>query len=397
MSTVPIELEFKSAQSSKSKPVSIRTFSSYSFDRNILTPAGAFRFTAPAVDASVRKSVRSGDTVSLFIRSANNVKIPIATGFIDETDTHITPKTIDYVLTGRDTLGQLVDNAAVDTDNKIINAANLTIDGILNLLLKNTRIPAEFLKSQIPNGSLLIQTTPGETKISVLQKYLEFTNCLIWAIPDGRVMLGKPNFSQNRSGSLVMKTSDPRGNNCVEARVKRNVNQSIRKIITQLQTMDQVDPGSFTIQNNDRDILKVIKNLVGRSVYRRFSYGQGADAVNQISQIGNSSGAPNVLGQALSMREIARENMKILDVECIVPGHLNEHGKIYNIDQVYNVQIEDDDVNEDLYVYSCTYNLTAEMGKMTHMRLCRLGTICAAVDATPRVSSASAFANQGIS
>ena len=221
--------------------------------------------------------------------------LPLAMGFVDETDTHVTPQSIEYVLSGRDTIGRLVDNAVVDANNAIINTKQVTLETILKVLLKNTGMPQQYvLSGSVPNSPMLFQTNPGETKISALQRYLEFSNCLIWSDAFGRAVMGKPNFSQASSGTLAISSTETSRNNLLEARVRRNLNLSIRQIVTQLQTMGQVDPGAFTVKNQDPDMKAVTQNYVGRSVYRVFSYGQGTDAVNQIYQVGNGQGAPKV-------------------------------------------------------------------------------------------------------
>jgi len=381
----PIKMDFKSANPSSVVPPNISTFNSYTFDRNILVPASAFRFTAPGVEKSLRTSIRSGDTVSLYATNSKGIKAPIGTGFIDETDTHIMPNNVEYVLTGRDTLGQLVDNASVDDKNNIINVEKADMLMILGTLIKNTRIPEGVVPSQTPNGQFLFQTNPGESKINALQRYMEFTNCLVWTLPDGRITIGKPNFTQIKKGSLRL-LSDGINNNLLEARVRRNINQAIRQIVTQLQTMDQVYAGTYTKNNDDKDIKPFLSSLIGRSVYNHFSYGQGQDMVNTVTGVGNQSAIPRKIGDELSLRYIARDNMKILDVEAVVEGHLNEFGDVYNIDQIYNVQIDDDDLFEDMYVYACTYDLTMDHGMITRLKLCRLGTICAYADVLQRTA-----------
>lgn len=69
----------------------------------------------------------------------------------------------------------------------------------------------------------------------------------------------------------------------------------------------------------------------------------------------------------------------------MVEGHFNEFGYLYNVDQIYNVDILDEDIKEPMYVYHVSYELTLEHGMMTRMRLCRLWTICAYADQLPRV------------
>jgi prophage tail gpP-like protein len=381
--TGPIALDFKSAITATGavpgSGTSLRTFDSYSFERNILSPGAAFRFTAPGVTAALRQSIRSGDLVELFAIDPDGNALPIATGIIDETDTHVMPNRIEYVLTGRDMLGQLVDNAAVDSKNAVIQAKDITLDGILQALIANTRIPAQFqINPPLPNGQILFQTNPGETKISVLQRYLEFTNCLIWCAPNGQLVIGKPNMASSTDDSVGLKLTSkkPQGNNLLEARVRRGTNLAIRQITTQLQTLSIVPPTS-TVMNNDKDMQKVASQGVGRSVFEMFSYGQGTDTINVLTQVGNSNSTPYAIGTAMSNRQLAKENMKIIDVEAVVRGHLNGDGDVYDIDQVYDVQIDADAVAEPMYVYSVAHELTLEHGRISRLRLCRLGSIVA--------------------
>lgn len=383
----PLELDGKSAQSKNAEPASIRTFTSYAFDRNILVPASPFRFTAPGVDIDTRLALRSGDFTTLWVTPPGGVRQQVGTGIIDETDTHATSENVEYLLTGRDMMGQLVDNSAVDASNRIINLTGVTLGGILKSLIQNTRIPATFDSQQVPTGTLLFQTNAGETKINALQRYLEPANCLIWSKPNGQLVLGKPNFYQPRSGFLVLNRSSPVGNNVIDMRCRRNVNTAIRQIVCQLQDMNQVDAGQFTVNCNDADMLEVAPALVGRSVYTNFTYGNGADAYNQLTQVGNQPGNPKAMGHAYAMRQIARENMKIIDIEAVIRNHVNEDGVAYNVDQIYNVQFEDEDVSEDMYVYSCTYELTDKQGMLTRLRLCRKGTICAYAAALNKASA----------
>lgn len=383
--SAPIELDFKSAQKGATQnSSSVRTFTSYNFERNILTPASAFRFTAPGVEKALRTAIRSADLVTLWIVDQGGKKQQIGTGIVDETDTHVLPGNVEYLITGRDTLAQLVDNSAIDANNKIVNTENVRIDTLLATLIKGTRIPPAYVIQQVPNGALLFQTNPGETKINALQRYLEFMNCLVWTNPSGQIVLGKPNFTQNLSGKLILSSSNPDSNNVIDGRCRRGPNMAIRQIVTQLQTLGQVDANSYTVNNNDKDMLKISGSKGGRSVYRSFNYGQGNDTINQLTQVGNQSGNPQNIGAHLSLREIARENMKIIDVEMVVRGHINESGLSYNVDQIYNVQMDDDDVSEDMYVYSCAWELTIDHGMITRLKLCRLHTICAGGDALQR-------------
>jgi len=385
MSSVsPLSIETKKPRSSQVNVSALAEFTSYNFDRNILTPASAFRFTAPGVDKDKRLSIRSGDMCVIFAENTLGVKYPIATGFIDETDTHITPTNIEYVLTGRDTLGQLVDNASVDVQNRIVNFSQYTLVNIARDLISNTRMPKTIITQQTPNNSMIYNTNPGETKINSLQRYLDYTNCLVWTKPNGQMVLGKPNFYQAPSGILQMKSDRAStGNNMLECRVRRSPNQAIRQISVQLQTLGQVDAAYSVKYNNAKDIKDLRTAGVGRSVMQLFSYGSGEDAVNQVTQVGNQSGNDRNIGAQYALREMARENMKLLDVEVVVRGHMNVYDAPYDVDQVYTVIVDDENLYEDMYVYGVSYELTLETGTLTRLRLCQRGSIVAGAAALP--------------
>jgi hypothetical protein len=349
---IPIGVDIISAQPGGGRS-SLRTFNSYSFERNIMTPAAAFRFAAPAPTREERLAIRSGDQVEFYCTGPQNNKIQIGTGFIDDTDTHVTPAGVEYSISGRDTAGQLVDNDAIDTNNAIVFVKEITLIDIANRLLNGTRLSrSAFVDNGTPNGILRYQSNVGETKMNALQRYTEYCNCLVWSLPTGQLVVGKPNMSQSSSGNLTLSYTSPGGNNLLEARVKRNTNQAIRRLAVQIQALAVVDPTSITMANQEPDVKIVAPNGVGMSKYMVYSLGSGLDAVNTLTQVGTDIEGNNSIGRAYARRHLAMENVKVIDVECVVIGHLNDKNVPYNIDQVYSVFIEDEDLKENLFVYS---------------------------------------------
>lgn len=375
-----ITIECTSANPKDKRIIAVKNFNSYNFDRNILTPASAFRFTAPGVEKADRMAIRSGDQIRLLITNRLEHTAVVAVGFIDETDTHVTPGSVEYVITGRDTIGQLVDNDAVDANNKIVLFDRIGINGLVTAALANTRMPQTYLSKQIDkNVSFAVASNLGETKINMLQRYLEFVNGLIWANNNGEAIVDKPNFSQTplTGTELVLKYSDPSGNNILEARVRRNVNQAIRQIVMQLDGTEAASNTYETLNNMEKALKPYRGTKVGRSVSRLFSYARGAEIINQQQGVGHGDLGRHTLSREYAARELARENMRVLDIEIVVEGHFNSAGYIYNIDQVYQVTIEDEDVSEPMYVYAVSYEMTLAHGMLTRLRLCRKFTICA--------------------
>lgn len=374
----PLEVKVIRATDESRRTVDVGTFTSYEFDMNMLVPASAFRFTANGVSKEDRLAIRSGDTSMLYARNVEGREFRLATGFIDETEFHLTAKNKDYLLTGRDTLGQLIDNSAIDASNNIIHLAQASVASVANVLLQNTRMPKEVVQRNAPSGPLLFQTNPGETKINALQRYLEYTNCLVWALPDGRMAIGKPNMSQSSADTLAIRESDPRFNNVLEIRVKRAPALAIRTIAVQVQELGVTDPGQVTVANSDADVALLAKRGVGRSVYRLFSQGNGTDAVNQLNQVGGGGGLQSI-GKGYALREIARDNIKTLEVTAVLRGHIDNAGNPYAYEKMYDVIVEDEDLQERMYCYACKYSYTKEQGPTTTLRLCRTNALVADV------------------
>ena len=101
---------------------------------------------------------------------------------------------------------------------------------------------------------------------------------------------------------------------------------------------------------------------VGRSVYNVSSFGSGAEGVNFYLKVANTPTPANNLGAALGYRQMARENVHILEVELVVQGHFDSHGNLYDVDKVYYVNIPDEDISQNLYCYSVGLELTMDHG-----------------------------------
>ena len=210
--------------------------------------------------------IRSGDTIELLAYNPKGEEVPVAMGIIDETDCHILPSRIEYVLSGRELIGQLVDHSAVSQQDTLIvlgdpktGKGNPNLQTITKLLIQNTRIPQEVAFQQIPNGDgFLFQTNPGETKMNALQRYLELANALVWSLPTGQIKVGKPNFiPASTQGNPILSLGNPAdldfltgGNpqgqvsNILDCRVRRNCNNAIRQIVIQMSNRGSVRCGS---------------------------------------------------------------------------------------------------------------------------------------------------------
>lgn len=355
----------------------------YKFDSSILVPVDQFSFSVATPDnpTPIPQIIHDGDVISLY---ANNQ--PICTGIIDalevETDREFGEK---VSIDGRNLLSQLEDQDSVSVDSTQIWGNNLTIDGLMALLLRSTRIPTAILKKDAATKAYLAASEPGEKKLQTLLRFLEPLNNLVWLSPTGQVTVGRPSQFADPSG-LLFCSRTKRDSNVLDMRAHRS-SATIPNMILPIwsgQESVQAAVGKQQILLNKAkgpDRLRRLGHHLPRAVV--VSNPQSADpqefpqvttiqVANQAQNV-NKAGGSNLL-QAYGKRELARANKDELIVTCVVPGHYNENGEPYLIDQTYKVQYDRGDVDEIMYLYQVTYELS-EQGQTTTLYLCRQNTL----------------------
>lgn len=363
-------------------PVSIDRFLSYGFSSSILIPVDTFEFTYTAPDDSrpVNSYIKEGDLVTLY---AND--IAISTGIIDVVDIITDPSFGERVtVTGRDLLSQFEDQDAVGVDDKPIWANQVSLSGILDRLIKNTRIQKYELK-RVSNKPYLFATEPGETKLSALQRHLEFLNALSWVSGTGRLIIGKPNFAQKRSGDLVCSKTSPAKNNTLSMRAMFASTSIPNRVIPiwtgQEFVQDKVAEQALKNRASGPSRLLKAGHILTKSVTVSTAMGNSPQDLAEVNKLQAAASAPgpgnsNIL-QAYGKRELAKYNHKELIVECEVPGHYNENGEPYQVDQVYYVEYERADIAKEMYLFQVQYSLNDDIGQRTRLYLCNKGTIVA--------------------
>jgi prophage tail gpP-like protein len=92
----------------------------------------------------------------------------------------------------------------------------------------------------------------------------------------------------------------------------------------------------------------------------------------KISQAAGS----NIL-QAYGMREMARANIKELQVQIQMAGHFNDQCVPFMPDQVYRIRYDVDGIDEDMYLYEVEYFLDEQGSQRTRLFFCRQTAIVA--------------------
>ncbi len=354
--------------------LTIDRFLSYHFSSSILVPVDTFSFEFVAPDGPpLPELIKEGD---IAVISANDVTI--ATGIIDLTEVETDALSGEKgSVSGRDLMSQLEDQDAVSMDSSPIWANKFSVLNGVRKLLDNTRI-TNVVGRDLPTSNYLLATEPGESKLAALQRFLEPLNSVAWCAADGTLLVGKPNMSQKAKGSLIL-NKEKRISNVLSMRVTRNsttIPNAIVPIWVGQETVVDRVPKSQVLLNGADGPSRLFKlgHRVPKSVVvsnPNATDPQGLSSINAIK-----AGGSNLL-QSYAKRELARQNVRELIVQVVVPGHFNEEGEPFVTDTVYYIEYDRGKVFENMFLYQCDYELTESRGQITNLWFCKLGTIVA--------------------
>lgn len=356
--------------------IQLDRFLSYSFTSSIVIPVDTFSFSFAATDGPpLTRLIQDGDIITLV---ANDVTI--CTGIVDITETEVDREFGEKsTLSGRDTMGQLEDQDAVSLTSKPIYANSISIDNGVKLICQDTKITQfEFRNVPTPSPAPLLASEPGESKMSVLQRFMEPYNIVAWTGPSGELIVGKPNMAQPKSGNIILSRGE-RVSNVLSGRVRRSSTnianimvaiwagqEQIQARVGPQQVLENAAPGPTRLRKAG---YLVPKSVVTSNI--NATDPQGLSAINAVQ-----AGGSQVI-QAYAKREIARQNFNEITFECVAPGHFNANGEPFLVDTVYNINFDRGELSEDMYLYSVQYQLSLEQGQTTVLSFCRFGSIVA--------------------
>lgn len=368
------------------KSLFIDRFLTYKFDASVLVPVDTFEVTIAMPDelASFDTLVKEGDIVTMF---ANGV--PMSVGIIDQTDIEVDAQFGEKItLVGRNLLAQLEDQDSVSVDAKQIYSRNFTVSQAVQNLIINTRIPTAIVLQNTPKLAYFFATEPGEKKMQSLHRYLEPLNCLVFMNNQGQIVVGKPNFSQAAKGTLKLSKSERNSSNVAGMKVIRSSTQipnivlpiwsgqeSVQSIVGKQQAMYNSAAGPTRLRKAGHHVPRavVISNPDANKP-------QEATDIIVSAQQSNRAGSSNLL-QAYGKREVARENVHEVIVECqVAPGHYNDSAEPFAIDTCYHITFDRGNIDEDMYLYQVSYQGDLN-GQKTSLYFCRKNTIVSDVAA----------------
>lgn len=362
--------------------LTLTNFISYKFSTSLLTPVDSFEFTFVAPDDPLPFSsyFNGGDIVQLY---AND--IVLSTGIIDRI---VVDVDADYgekiTIQGRDFMGQLEDQDAVNLNSSMVYGNRMTIQQVFQYLAKNTRIQY-FQNRNCPTGPYLFATAAGESKLSALMRFMEPLNVIAWMAPDGGLIVGKPNMAQSPGTKKATLNKAKRDSNVMNMRAtfsEATIPNIIIPVWTeQVGVIKRVAPEQL-LRNaaSGPAQLLALGHFLPKTVVVSNPDGNSPQDLSQANQFIATPGGANIL-QAYAKREIARQNTNEQIVEAIMPGHLDGDGMPFLPDNTWNIDFDRAGIAQKMFCFSADYEMNVEKGQTTVLKHCKLGSIVADIKA----------------
>jgi prophage tail gpP-like protein len=277
-------------------------------------------------------------------------------------------------------MGQLADQCCVKPDCTPIYAQGMNLIEVGRSLIETTRIDGVETVDAPTYAGDIFATEPAESRLAALLRYLEPVNCLAWTNPNGTLMIGRPNMSGSPVGNIVCNKAK-RQSNVLRISTTYAATQTA-SIIAALWTAVQEDvsklPKEQIFENPNARVqaLKKRGHQVFKAIISSIPKGGTAEDLRSVAEIQNAESNKKTLLEYITQREFARENVNVLQVKAVMPGHFREDGEPYMPNEVYNVDFDRAKLNDILFCYGVEWSLGAH-GQQSVLSFCCLNSIVA--------------------
>lgn len=356
----------------------ISTLLEYSFESSILIPSSSFSFSFAAPDdpRPITEYISEGDMVVL---SCNDQVI--ATGLVESIQMEVQMQLGERItVVGRDLIGQWEDHDAVTLGADPMRDGYYTLQEVFNQLKANTRISQLDVQGISRNITQLFATTPGESKMTALTRFLEPINCVAWMQPNGRMIIGRPAFDGPKAGDIIC-SKEKKNSNVLSINVTYAAGRIPNVVVPiysgQDDLLSRAPQGILVNKARKPNLLYQRGHQVIKTAMTSIPEGNTVQDNAEIGKLEQAGGNVNTLVKQGALRFFARANVAEMIVQAVVPRHLNKDGVPYSIDSLYYVDFDRGGVQELMYLYEANYTLSEEQGQRTNLFFCRLGTIVA--------------------
>ncbi|KNC89896.1 phage baseplate assembly protein [Trabulsiella odontotermitis] len=325
------------------------SWSRYQIDSDFLIPSDAWSVTLGLPDGVFPKAIARG--VPVLVRVGDDV---VMTGRVDTVQRRVSRQQVSLALTGRDGAATLVDCASPVFTSRMLSLEEVIARVVRPLGIKNIRISAE---SSLRSDKVSVE--PGERAWDTLERAAAARGLWPWFEPDGTLVIGGPDYTQDPVATLVL-NRDGRGNNVLDLSDRSSINGTFSELTilaqghaqgkksgTVLEVVD-VESDAADGDNGDEDFV--------------VSAGSPENGFNALRTVVRDTTVPYyrpqimVVGDADNQEQVDYRAKKAMadarlagyELTAIVKGHRMQSGKLWTPGQRIRVRSEPHGI-DDIY------------------------------------------------
>lgn len=317
----------------------------WSVESDLLTASDGFELELYTKDATRLPSVLAeGAPCSLTLG-----KDRVLTGQIDEFEHDISRQGISMRITGRDRAAPLVDCSA-----PFVSMREATLMQILDQVVKPLGITQIEIRAAQAKTRRRVQIEPGQSAWEALLQVAEANGLWPWVEPDGRLIIGGPDYDAAPVSTLIMR-EDGVGNNVQRLSVRRSIANRYSQITVLGQHGQYDNDGLDTKRSHLRSVIQD-ETLARRGIFRP-------------KVIIDSSSENQDMATTRARKLLADSRLEGFEIRAVVMGHRADNGQVWNPGQRVIVRSEPHRLDGTYFLMARTLRLTRGEGAITELRL----------------------------
>lgn len=273
----------------------------------------------------------------------------ILTGQIDEFEHDISRQGIAIRVTGRDRAAVLVDCSA-----PFVSMREASLAQVIEQVVKPLGISQVEIRAAEEKTRRRVQIEPGQTAWEALLQVAEANGLWPWMEPDGRLIVGGPDYTAAPVGELILR-EDGAGNNVQRLGVRRSI-ANRHSQITVLGQHGQYDNDGLDSKRGQLRSVIQDETLARRGIFRP-------------KVIVDSASENQDMATTRARKLLADSRLEGFEIRAVLMGHRAANGRIWSPGQRVIVRSEPHDLAAIYFLMARTLRLSRSEGAITELRL----------------------------
>lgn len=321
------------------------TWDGWSVDSDLLTPADAFELELYSRDpAQLPEVLSEGAPCTLSLG-----KDRVLTGQIDEFELDVSRAGSSIRINGRDLAATLVDCSA-----PFVAMRNASLDEIIDQVVKPLGVTRVEIRAARKQPSRRVQIEPGQSAWEALLQVAEANGLWPWIEPDGRLVVGGPDYAAAPVATLILRR-DGQGNNVERLSLRRSIAGRFSQV-TVLGQHGQFDGDTYDTGRSHLESIVRDEALARRGIFRP-------------QVIIDSSAESQDMATTRARKLLADSRLEGTEIRAVVKGHRAGNGAVWAPGQRIIVRSEPHGLDATFFLMGRTLRLTRRDGAITELRL----------------------------